>query len=347
MNLANKMRRATRNLYTINPSSSGAGIGTTDEYFANTYDIPSYTLETEPNSSGSVQYGGNGVSHSGFILPAAEITRVRNELVDASTIAWYMQAGPAAMIAVEITNTDTDTVVFSGQWNATSATQRQWTETVNTGLVSAGNYKIWAAYNKPMRWMDDQGVISNFASTNISLAPQLSIEGLDSSNSAFNQLIQGNPDDWLTTAGGPSIGYLNYKSDAFMVNFTLDASIDPASSTLLALAFANEDFAEKINDASPATVVDWNSNWINYEDSSGTSSDNGGIDRTIRLIDDGSQGFTAPTSSNSGGGSSGNPNPPTTGGDSGSGGGATGLLFILLLLAVFIVTGYRRSKFPI
>jgi hypothetical protein len=342
MDLANKMRRATRNLYDISPSASDTGIGSTDEYFANTYNIPSYTLETEPNSTGSVQYGGNGVSHSGFILPAAEITRVRTELADASSIAWYMQAGPAAMIAVEITDTDSNTLVYSGQWDVTSTTERQWNETVNTGLVSAGNYKIWAAYNKPMRWIDEQGIIINYASTNILLSPQVSIEGLDSSNAAFNQLIQGNPADWLTTAGGPSVGYLNYKSDAFMVYFTLDANIDPASSTLLALAFANEDFAEKINDANPATVVDWNSNWINYEDSLGASADNGGVDRTIRLIDDGSAGFTDPASSSSGGGG-GNPNPPASGG----GGGVIGFTLFLLLLSACIITGYRRSKFRI
>lgn len=338
VDIANRMRAATNNSYTISTSPADFGIGSTDEYFANTYQIPSYTLETEPGENGSVQYDGNGVSHSGFILPEAEISRVRDEMADASIIAWYMQSGPAALIAVEIRDTDTDTVVYGGNWSATSTTVRSWNETANTGLVANGHYRIWAAYNKPMRWIDDQDQISNFTATNLSLAPQVTLEGLASDSSAFSQQVNGSASDWQITPGGAGQGYLNYKSDAFMIDFTLDASIDPATAILFALAFNNRGIVGKINDANPASVVDWNSNWINYENSTGSMADNGGIDRTLRLVDDGSPGFTDPATINSGGNTGGG--IVNTGGGS-SGGGGFGWMSLLLLMLCVI----RTSKF--
>jgi len=332
--VANAMRDATSNQYTFETSPANSGIGSTDEYFANTYQIPSYTLETEPTANnGSVQYGGNGVSHSGFILPEAEITRVREQLTDASIIAWYMQSGPAALIAVEIRDTDTDTIVYAGTWDATSASNRNWNETVNTGLAANGNYRIWAAYNKPMRWLDGQQQVSNFTGTNISLPPTVSIEGLDANATAFNQTINGVAADWLTNPGGAGQGYLNYKTDAFMIDFSVDNSIDPASSTLVALAFNNQDIVGKINDADPTTVVDWNSNWQNYENSQGTQADNGGIDRTLRIIDDGSPAFTDPANNGNGGGNGGNGGGNGGGTGGGGGGGSIGWLLVFMLSA--------------
>ena len=52
--------------------------GTTDEYHAETYGIPSFTLETEPGIDGGADYGGFGAPSDGFILPESEIARVRD-----------------------------------------------------------------------------------------------------------------------------------------------------------------------------------------------------------------------------------------------------------------------------
>ncbi len=42
--------------------------------------------------------------------------------------------------------------------------------------------------------------------------------------------------------------------------------------------FNNHDITGRTNDADPSTVVDWDTFWVNYESSTGSSSDIGGID---------------------------------------------------------------------
>ncbi len=329
--VASIMRVATNNTYAISLTEGNGGIGSTDEYFAETYQIPSFTLETEPGNTGSVQYGGNGVSHSGFILPQLEINRVRTELTDASIVAWYMQAGPPTLIAVEIKDVDSGTVVYSGQWDVSSPTERVWNEGSNSGLQANGHYQVWAAYNKPMRWLNELGEISNFKSMSVPLAPQFAIEGLSASQQVFNQSVSSNANNWLLQPGGVGVGYLNYASDAFMIDFTLNGSIEPSSSTLLSLVFNNQDFVGKRNDAAPATVVDWSSNWVNYENSVGTNGENGGVDRTLRLIDDNSPGFQAPVSTTSPPNSGSNPTVKRSGGS-----------FEFAVIVVLILSLFRR-----
>ncbi|MCP4273937.1 MAG: hypothetical protein GY781_18595 [Gammaproteobacteria bacterium] len=292
--VARRMKEATNFTYTTIVDSPGVGIGTTSEHFADTYKIPSYILETEPGGSGSVQYGGYGVSHSGFILPSSEIDRVRNQLTDASVIAWYMQSVPPVVKEVEIRRVSDNAVVFSGQWQATSASNRDWVESINLGLSANEEFSIWVAYNKPMRWIDDSNNVMAFPNTSYSVNPQFSIEGLDANNQGFVREFVGVSSDWLTQPGGAGVGYLQYKTDAFQFTFNLNQGIDPANATLLALAFYNNDFAGINNDANPATMANYNMYWVNLEFSTGESSDFGGIHRTIRIINDGSPDYTDP-----------------------------------------------------
>ncbi len=100
--------------------------------------------------------------------------------------------------------------------------------------------------------------------------------------------------DLLTQPGGAGVVYRKYKTDACQFTFNLDQGIDPANATLLAMTFHNNDFAGINNDANPATMVDYNQYWVNFESSSGASSDSGGIDRTIRIINDSSPAYTDP-----------------------------------------------------
>ena len=328
--LGSRMRQATSNSYYVSPDPAGSGIGTTEEYFAETYDIPSYTLEIEPGSNGSVQYGGFGVSHSGFILPESEIARVRNELADASIIAWYMQSGPAAVKAIQVRQSADNTVVFEGSWDAVSSTERVWNTAVNDGLASGVEYTIWVAYNKPMRWLDDEDNVSQLGTSYTPPEPTVLIEGLDSSNQGFAQELTGEATDWLTVPGGPGVGYLNYKADAFEITFTLDAAIDPQTANLLTLAFENRDMGVEFNDANPATVADYQTFWLRYESSNGAEADQGGVDRMVRLIDDGSPLYTDP---NEVAAPPPPPPPPAPEPDNGGGGGTShGVILILLLL---------------
>ncbi len=74
----------------------------------------------------------------------------------------------------------------------------------------------------------------------------------------------------------------------------LDAIQQAEAASLLALAFENNDFAGIKNDANPASVIDYESNWLNYESSNGNFEDTGGVDRSLRIINDGSSAFTDP-----------------------------------------------------
>lgn len=346
--VATRMQAATNNSYAISPNQANVGIGSTDEYFAYTYQIPSYTLETEPQIDGAVQYGGYGVSHDGFILPESEIARVRKELTDASVIAWYMQSGPASVKAIEITDTADNSVIFSGQWNGTSATTREWQEDVNLGLTKDHTYSLWVAYDKPMRWLNDLGEIANFPNLFTALAPRFSVESKDVAGAGFRQTVEGQATDWLVNPGGPGQGYLNYKTDAFMLEFTLSTSIDPATASLISMAFDNRDFAGSLNDANPMTVVDYNQFWLNYESADGSLADNGGMDRMIRLVDDASPLYVDPTIVIT------NPPPaPEPSQPSGGGSMTFGTLILLILLQIRRKMGYsglrstdfRRSKY--
>ena len=341
--IALRMRNATGNSYTISPNDPGTGIGATDDYFAETYQIPSYTLEIEPGSGGGTQYGGFAVSHSGFVLPESEIARVREELTNASLIAWYMQAGPAALSDIQIKRTDTNEIVFAGRWQQTTANSREWTEDINTGLQNGIEYQLWVAYDKPMRWLDENDQILRFPNVPGTLQPAVKLEGLNASGEGFEQMLEAQVSDWLTTPGGAGIGYLRYKADSFMLNFTVDSTITVEGATLMALAFETIDMAGGTNDANPATVIDYNIHWRNYEASDGSDSDIGGIDRMIRLVDDGSALYNDPNESVA----PPPPPPPTPEPSPSGGGGVFGygiLLWLLWLVGRFCIIRGRHGK---
>ena len=82
--LMNRMRVASPRIYRDGrdfPDQVGnQGIGTTSDYFAYTYQIPSWTLETEP-LNGAQDYGGTSThGHSGFILPDSQVARMRDDI---------------------------------------------------------------------------------------------------------------------------------------------------------------------------------------------------------------------------------------------------------------------------
>ena len=95
------------------------GIGSTDEYFAHTYQVPSWTLEIEPSGGQheglpgqGADYGGLGRNgHDGFILPDSEVERVRTELAQTFAVAYYQQSGPPSIAAVRFIDNASGSVV--------------------------------------------------------------------------------------------------------------------------------------------------------------------------------------------------------------------------------------------
>lgn len=327
--LATVMRAVNGNKYRYGPFTVGQGIGATDEYFANTFEIPAYTLETEP-LNGATDYGGFGVSHDGFILPESEVSRLKNEITLATLAGYYQQAGPASVEQVEISD-DQGNVLFSGHWQRVDDTHRQWIETANTPLTAGTNYHLWVSFNKPMRILDNNNQISALGTARL-VAPKINLSGKLTGGTTKTQSLPVMESNWLINPGGAPDGYLNYIADTLAVDFTLDNDLDPSGLTLFAIEFDIRDLNGEQLDANPATVADWkNGAWFQYESNDNQDHDGGGIDKTVRFIDDGSSPFDIPTSSPV-------PTPPPK-----SGGGSIDLVLLLLLLSMTRVIKFKES----
>jgi hypothetical protein len=90
-------------------------------------------------------------------------------------------------------------------------------------------------------------------------------------------------------------GFKQYKSDTFALNFNLPTTFDWQALSLLALEVITTDMVGQALDTNPATIIDWQGGaWSVYEYSVGNlETDTGGIDVSMRLIDDGSDLYTA------------------------------------------------------
>lgn len=295
--IAQLMRVVPAIHYAYGPSGPGGEIGSTDEYFAYTYQIPSYTLELEPGPNGGRDYGGNGVSHDGFILPAAEIPRVRDELVAASLLGYYHQAGPPILERVTVRDSSDASVVLDSAWHSTTATRRQLSASRPAALVAGAEYSLLLSFNKPMRVRDALGQVTNYAGQNISLAPSLQLEAVFDDGSRRTLVVDAPVSGWQGSHR------LRYDDDQYQASVVLPADWAINRIQRLNLAVQVTDLASQSLDAQPATVVDWSGGaWSGYEDTNGNAGDLGGADRSHRWIDDGSAVFPEPAANTGGGG---------------------------------------------
>lgn len=317
--LAQRMSAVSGGRYPYDATPSGVGIGSTDETFAYTHEVPAYTLEIEPGANGAVEYGGFGVEHDGFILPAAQIARVRDELSDAALLGYYRMAGPPAVAAVEIRERDSGARVYAAHWQTSDARTRRYTVTQAGELRNDIDYRLWLAFDKPMRVRDAAGAVVQYRGQNVPLSPVLVFEGVDGAGNVFSQPLSGG--SWLATAGAAPAGYRDYADDAYTLEFRVPAATPLAGASRVGFRIEAQDFSGQALDASPATALDFEHGaWARYEDSSGAVNDSGGGDRSLRLIDDGSSPFAAPAA--------------VVGDEDGGGGGAISpwnLIFLLVL----------------
>ncbi|MBT8136969.1 MAG: hypothetical protein KJO54_08165 [Gammaproteobacteria bacterium] len=271
--LANRMRAVTGFKYRYGPDPAGSlGIGTVADYFAYEFQIPAWTLEVEPRNGGQ-DYGGSGVSHSGFVLPDGEIARVRDEMARTHLLGFYRQAGPPFVNAIQIKNLTRDEVVYDARWLADGDSRRLQVD-VSRALVPAEDHRIWVGFSKPMRWFDSNDLPADYPGQ-ASSAEQLEMATTDSAIAFFADVTSSS---WLDQPGGAPDGYQNWRGDAFSVE--LPWSQTPASAstpTAATVQLALTDFAQMQLDANPATPVDWNSGyWNGYEDSALQPGDVGG-----------------------------------------------------------------------
>lgn len=318
------MRAANNFKYEYDPSPANVGIGLTDEYFANTYQAISYTLETEPAQS-NAEYGGTGVSHGGFVLPNAEVPRMRTETTNATMAGLYAMTYPPSVTRVEIVRSRDQATVFVGQFvkqgegkvlNVSNASPLQGEE----------QYQLFVRFNKPMRQLENGDVVG-FSNLSNPVGISLALIGTNNSQEVVYDMdtSQG---EWLVDNG-----FNRYKTDTFSQPFSLPGDFDWSAHTLLALSTATNDFTGQNLDADTSTVADWrNGSWSDYEDSNGNNNnDQGGTNKAFRLIDDGSDLFApsapapAPTPT---------PTPsPTPSSSSGGGALSIGMLMLLIVIA--------------
>lgn len=281
-------------IYVNSPNTPGFGLGLTSEYFATTFQIPSWTLEIEPLFSstglrGGLEYGGLGTNgHDGFILPESEVQRVRENLAKTIATGFYHMAGPPSIQSMQLIDEDSGAAIAIAQWEVSGDTSRELFHHQISPIELGHPYRLWISFNKPMRWRDSNGNVTNY--------PGQSSDTLDfdfnaTAGNNFINVEQGQP-QWLNEPGGSPAGYNRYRDDA--VSIPLSFTDNSTNRNLLQLAqnagnpirlrIATMDLTGHALDANPATVVDWqNAAWANYENNNGTAGDIGGIDNTLSL----------------------------------------------------------------
>ena len=347
--LAQRMAAASDRQYLYGPDAVGSpGIGTTADRFAFALEVPAWTLELEPENGGQ-EYGGLAShGHSGFILPDAEAPRMRDDVARQYLLGFYRQSGPPAAVAAEIRDTASDTVVYRARWDPSGSTARTLTVDVNEGLVPGGDYRLWVAFNKPMRIRNASGAVVAYAGQGPSgpvgtvVLEIPSLEGQDVS--------LGGAAAWLDEPGGAPDGYLRYADDAFAVDFTLPSAISVGAATPAALLLGQQDLAQMALDADPASAVDWGGGaWLRYENTVGDDGDTGGSDCSFKPFIAPAAGAAPPAEADCREEAAPPPPPPPPGGGGGGGGGGgegAGLLVLLLgLLAAArgLRAGERRA----
>lgn len=271
-----RQRHGVGRWYQQRPSRPGGGIGVAAEYFAYTYQVPSWTLEIEPRNGGE-EYGGFGAEHDGFILPDSEVARLRDDMALTHLVLAYRQAGPPSVRRLEIL-TERGRTVHVAEWVFEESSDRRHLQLSELEpLLPGGRYVVRVSFDKPMRWDSDGGP---------GLAP-----GHDGPSQPAIRLGDGAA-TWLETDSGsgrwlgPGDGVLNYRYDSYQVPFT--APDDPTlySRERLVIEIEAVDFTGQALDADPATAAGWsNGSWTGYENAEGTAGDQGGADDrlTVRI----------------------------------------------------------------
>lgn len=337
--LRTRMRAVTGFSYAFSDDRLGLPIGTTADWFAYELEIPAWTLELEPRTGGG-EYGGTGASHSGFILPDAEIARVRDELALTHLLGYYRQAGPPRIVAVEISDAATGEVAYAAEW--LPGAERTLDVRANVALLPGVEYRLWLAFDRPMRWRDDTGAIADFPGQDVAPFPVIALEAPALGTEVA---IEGDASAWLDAPGGAPSGYLRYRDDALAATFTLPGEFAVADGVPLVLSVAATDLALAGLDADPATPVDWQGgHWVGYENALGIDGDTGGTDCSLQPYAAATDAVPPPDEDARCAAAIPPPPPPPPDPPSGGGGGGGGATDLGALVAALYALGLRRRR---
>ena len=335
------MRDASFRGYAFGPDPAGSpGIGTTADYFAFTHAVPSWTMELEP-ANGGQDYGGLAThGHSGFVLPDREVARMRADVARMYLLGFYRQAAPPAALAAQIRDRDSGDLVYDAIWQPSSSTTRALATATNLALVPGRNYRLWVAFNKPMRIRDTAGNVVPYrgqaSGAGVGVV-KLEIPGLTGQDL---DLPVNSGTAWLDVPGGAPDGFLRYRDDAFAVDFTLPAGLPATAATGAVLSLSIRDLSDASLDGNPATAADWSGgHWVGYEDALNAEGDAGGIDCSFKPFIAPQDG-AAPPATAAVCDAAAVPPPPSSGG----GGGGPIDLTVALLGLLMLLVGQRRCR---
>lgn len=274
--------------YSDRPNEPGFGLGTTSEYFAYTYQIPSLTWEIEPGLDGAVEYGGLGNnSHDGFILPEDQIARVRNNLALTLAAVAYDMAGPPSVMRAEIIDAASEALVWQSSWHTEHAAGRVLDRQTFRALEIGRDYRLRLTFDKPMRWREDgeithfPGVFPSYVYTRLNLkTPDGALE-----------LVTGDP-AWIDSRDNAFDTYHRYRDDTVVMDFRINDTPDNLDliqalldeSGELTVGIDVRDMTGRRLDVDPATPVDWSDGrWVGYDDHDNNADFIGGEDRTLSV----------------------------------------------------------------
>jgi hypothetical protein len=269
-------------------------IGSTDEYFASTYQVPAWILEVEPSAGyhdglpgHGADYGGlsrNG--HDGFILPEFEIERVRTELAQTFAVAYYRQAGPPSITDLRLIDDVTGATVYEAEWDKNGDNSRGFYSFQVQPLQLDRVYRLWLAFDKPMRWRENGEIVA------LQGQPE-ELLGLDAMLGAGNEMapLSANTYDagWIDQPGEAPDGYRRYRDDSLYIDFNLLADENNLAlidgTTTASMAISAYDMTGVQVDADPSTAVHWDEGgWSGYENSEGLDRTNtGGYDQSFNI----------------------------------------------------------------
>ncbi len=332
--VATAMRAANAYRYAASPESAGFGIGTTGEYFAETYLVPSFTLEIEPTNNGGTQYGGNGVSHDGFILPSSEVARMRREVTAATLAGLYTMVDAPALLQMQILDTDGNALV-QASWQATVGS-RELTRDIVAEPEPGVSYQLRLVFNKPMRALNSEGEATAFS--NLSSVPGMSIAWHSNINEQAVSLdLDVASGSWQTTDGQ----YQRYKTDTFLVPFQFEDTWQWQDLQGIALHIEASDMVASQLDSNPSSIAQWQSGaWQGYDQ----AIDDSGANLVVTVIEapDPPEPPSTPPPTPAPPPAP-EPPPTATPSNNGGGGGSGNLLIILLGLAMWRRMGRQRE----